>query len=52
MIPLQPELSTELTNMPCHLDHDKDHNQTMALVKAVFTRLIRLTVLTIKLSMV
>jgi len=48
MIPLQPELSTELTNAPRHLDHDNYHNQTMALVNTVFTYLIRLTLLTIK----
>jgi hypothetical protein len=36
MIPLQPELSTELTNTPRYLGHDNDHNQIMALVNTVF----------------
>ena len=36
MIPLQPDLSTELTKTLCYLNHDNYHGQTMALVNAVF----------------
>ena len=36
MIPLQPELSTELTKTLRYLIYDNYHSQIMALVNAVF----------------